>query len=122
MSLSEKLSDRLPVCRYRLVGRTLEKFLNAEKTRRRHRLLAELSTVLRSRAHLVLPAVAEFWRVKHLGKSLQDDIQQARVDFLEDQALLARWMLFARVKAFPTVEELKGPWSIEEIEEAEEVR
>ncbi|CAM9616467.1 unnamed protein product [Scytosiphon promiscuus] len=122
MSLSNKLADRLPVCRYKLVGRTLENFLKADNTRRRHRVLGEIAKILKSRMHLVLPAIADFWRVQQLSKRLQDDIEQAKIDFLEEQALLARWLLFARTKAFPTVEELKGPWSIEEIEELQEAR
>lgn len=57
----------------------LEKFLAAEKTRRRHRVLAELAKILKTRAHLALPAVAKFWRVDHMSKRLEDDLQQARV-------------------------------------------
>ncbi|CAN0145062.1 unnamed protein product, partial [Ectocarpus fasciculatus] len=50
MTVSEKLADRLPVCRYQLVWRVFYKFLEAKKTRRRQRVLGELATVLGTRA------------------------------------------------------------------------
>ncbi|CAB1115615.1 unnamed protein product [Ectocarpus sp. CCAP 1310/34] len=125
MTLSEKLADRLPVCRYQLVWRTLCKFLEAEKTRRRHRVLGELATVLRTWTHLVLPAIANFWRVDlyQSSKGMEERVDAAKDAFLEDQLLLARWLMLARRKALPEDdEEFKGPWSIEEAQEMQEAR
>ncbi|CBJ49230.1 expressed unknown protein [Ectocarpus siliculosus] len=125
MTLAEKLADRLPVCRYQLVWGTLCKFLEAEKTRRRHRVLGELATVLRTRTHLVLPAIANFWRVDlyQSSKGMEERVDAAKDGFLEDQLLLARWLMLARRKALPEDdEEFKGPWSIEEAQEMQEAR
>eukprot|EP00752_Nemacystus_decipiens_P012638 g11193.t1 len=115
ISLSAKLADRLPVCRHQLLCKTLSNYLEAAKTSRRARFLQDISTVLRTSKHLVLPALTKFWRVKSIHKKLRDDIDAAKQQYLEDQALLARWLLFARRKSFPTVTEFSGPWSIEEL-------
>lgn len=62
-------------------GLQLCKFLEAEKTRRRHRVLGELATVLRTRTHLVLPAIANFWRVDlyQSSKGMEERVDTAKV-------------------------------------------
>ncbi|CAM9572835.1 unnamed protein product [Ectocarpus sp. 12 AP-2014] len=54
---------------------------------------------------------------------MEERVDTAKDAFLEDQLLLARWLMLARRKALPEDdEEFKGPWSIEEAQEMEEAR
>lgn len=59
----------------------LEKFMGAEKTRRRHRVLGELSTVVRGSAHLVLPAIAKFWRMELSSQKLEEVVVDTKVHY-----------------------------------------
>lgn len=57
------------------------KFLEAKKTRRRPRVLGEVAAVLGTRAHLVLPAIAKFWRMDlyKSTKTMEERVEKAKV-------------------------------------------
>jgi len=53
--------------------------MGAERNRRRHRVLGELSTVVRGSAHLVLPAIAKFWRTELSSQGLEEVVVDTKV-------------------------------------------
>ena len=57
----------------------LTTFLEAEKTIRRSRFLTKLSATLRTRAHLVMPAIANFWRADFSSEELREDVERSKV-------------------------------------------
>lgn len=47
-------------------------------------MLTELSTLLRGRAHLVLPAIAKFWRVDDISRAVREEIEESKVSAEQD--------------------------------------